>query len=430
MQLTLEAGLTSRLTVGVNVPVVFSFASAVADLNRTSPSPANVALNPGRTSAAAAAAAARVLSQANAAVSSLQGSYPACFGPSPPPSCSATINLASSVAALGSGVSLGYGATGRFAPMAGGSLHTQLLARFATLNTALRSALGLATDPITARPTPAPVRMGLNDLNTMLLTPAFGISADTLTSLERTALGDVELSARYLWANTLAPAPPDSAKRAPGGVRWRSVAGVTVRLPTDPPPYLGQLLDPGAGDAATAIELRSTTDLAAGAHFWASITGRYGSLLADKVRRRVPVAGAEIFPLASQAYDVDRKLGDYAELEVTPRWMFSDYFAVSADYVLFLRRGDRYSMFYGPAIPAVGGFPFPDATLLNTGHQTAQRAGFGLTYSSLAARDRGKTGFPFEVRYQRLQTIAGEGTPFTTLDRLEFRLYTNMFGRR
>ena len=178
------------------------------------------------------------------------------------------------------------------------------------------------------------------------------------------------------------------------------------------------------------IEARSTTDVAVGNSFWMSLTGRYGSLLADKVRRRVPVTAGEIFPLASQVVEVERKLGDYAEIEVTPRWMFGDYFAVSADYQAFLRRGDRYSV--APAAIAAGGFPVvagPDATLLNTSHQSAQRAGFGLTYSTLAARARGKTGFPFEVRYQRLQVIAGEGTPFTTEDRLEFRVLTRLFGK-
>ena len=244
MALSVEAGLTSRLTVGLRVPVVFSYASAVADLNRTNPSPANVALNPGRTDPAAAAAAASVLSQATAAVTALQGAYPSCFGPSPPPLCGATITLAASVSALGTGVSASYGATGRFAPIAGGALHTQLLARFATLNAQLRTALGIGTDPLTSRPTPAPVRMGLGDLNTMLFTPAFGIGADTLTSLERTALGDVEIGARYAWANTMVRVTRDSTAAAPSGLHWRSVAGLTLRLPTSPPPYLGQLLDP------------------------------------------------------------------------------------------------------------------------------------------------------------------------------------------
>ena len=434
MPLTIEAGVTSRLTIGISVPVVFTYASAVADLNRNNPSSANVALNPGRTNTAAAAAAATVLSQATAAVTALQSAYPACFGASPAPSCAPTIALSGNVAWLGSGVSLGYGATGRFAPIAGGTLHTQLLSRFAALNTALRAALGVGSDPLTARPTAAPVRMGLNDLNAMLMTPAFGIDADTLTSLERTALGDVELSARYLLGSTLAPVSRDSAASIPVGLRWRAVAGVTVRLPMAARRYLGQLLDPGAGDGAPVLELRSTADIAAGRHFWASITGRYGSVFADREMRRVPVGVGEIFPQSGRILDVSRQLGDYAELEATPRWMFNDYFAVSAVYLLFMRRGDRYAMSRSGAVAAICcGLPAPaapDATLLNTSHQTAHRVGIGLTYSSLVARDRGTSGFPFEVRYQRLQTVAGEGTPFTSEDRLEFRLYTGLFGRR
>ena len=427
LPLGFELGITPRLTISLFVPLSLTYVSSVADLNRENPSPANVALNPGLSVAASAAQATNVQTQANAAVASLQFTYPSCFAPGAPPSCASTIALASNTSALGSGVVAAYGPTARFAPIAGSALQAQVLARFATLNTQLRAALGLSSDPITARPVPAPVRMALNDLNTFLFSPAFGMNADTLTSLERTALGDAELGARYLWVDGISAPPGDSA-RARGGPRFRSTAFVTVRLPTAPPPYLGQLLDPGAGEAATAIEWRSTTDVAVGENFWISVTGRYGMTLSDLVKRRVPSVTSQLLIPSNQVMEISRKPGDYAEVEAIPRWMFNDYFAVSADYVLFLKRGDRYEFPSGTGSPAVVGFPQP--ALLNTGHQTAQRIGVGFTYSTLASSARGKGHIPLEIRYQRLQTVGGEGTPFATQDRLEFRLYSNLYGRR
>ena len=429
---SLEVGVTSRLTMSLVVPISLTYVSAVADLNRANPSPANVALNPAFTVIAAALQATNVQTQATAAVASIRALYPACFAAGAPASCAPTVLLASNVGNLGAGVETTYGQGSRFAPIAGSALHTQVLARFTSLNAQLRSALGVASDPITARPLPASVRMTINDLNTFLFASAYGINADTLTSLERTALGDVAIGARYLWANGMALVPAESG-RARAALRFRSAAFVTLRLPTAPPPYLGQLLDPGSGDAATAIEWRSSTDVAAGENFWISVTGRYGMLIGDRVKRRLPITSGEIFIPSNQLAELERKLGDYAEFEMTPRWMFNDYFALSADYVLFMRRGDRYSgasSTGGVPIPAIFPGPvFPDAALLNTGHQTAQRVGIGFSYSTVASVARGKAGTPLEIRYQRLQTVGGEGTPFSTQDRLEFRIYTNLFGR-
>ena len=434
LPIALEYGITRRLTVGVMVPIVWTYASAVLDINRTAPTSANLALNPGLTAPVAATAAANVRTQALAAVAQLQSSYPACFGASPGPGCAPTIALANATTALGNGVATVYGATGKFAPITGSPLQTQVLARFASINAQLRAALGTppaASDPIAARPVAAPVAMGLADLNKVLFDPTFGLRTDTLTSLERTARGDIEVSAKYLWLDGLGDASlrSDSATRFnPHGVNLRSSAGLIVRLGTAARPYLGQFLDPGAGDGSTAIELRSTTDIVIGPNFWASVSATYASVLGDRIKRRVPASLAEIFPLAIRTFEVDRKMGDWATLEIAPRWAFSDYFGLSGHYLYFVRRGDRYS---GSVTvnDIVTGLPVTlDPSAMNTPHQVAHRLGLGFTYSTLAAHRKGKTGLAFDVTYQRVQVVSGENTPFLTQDRIALRFYTPILG--
>ena len=436
LPIAFEYGVTRRLTVGVVLPIAWTYAGAALDINRTLPTPANLAINPGLATVAAASAAATVKTQALAAVAQLQAAYPACFGAAPGPGCTPTITLAAVTAALGNGVATVYGATGKFAPIAGSPLQTQVLARFTSINAQLRTALGTpagSPDPIVARPVAAPVPMGLGDLNKMLFDPAFGLSTDTLTVLERNAGGDIEVSAKYLWLDGLGDASThgDSAARFDAhGVNLRSSAGVIVRVGTAARPYPGQFLDPGAGDGSTAIALRSTTDIVVGTSFWASVSATYATVLADRVKRRLPASGSDVLPMLLGTYEVDRRMGDWATLEITPRWVFSDYFGVSGYYQFFVRRGDRYTGASTVVANAGGGTFTFDPAALNTSHQLAHRVGLGFTYSTVAAHRKGKTGLALDITYQRVQVVSGENTPFMMQDRIAMRFYTPILGGR
>ena len=429
-----ELGLSRRLTIGVSIPLVLSYVSAAFDINRLDPTPANLGLNPGFGTNAIGASALSVQTQAIAAVNALQAAFPACFTSTPGAGCTPTIVLARNTTALGAGVAGVYGSTGRFAPVAGSALDNALTARFSAINTQLRAALGIpagGTDPITARPVAAAARMAVGDFNTLLLSSPYGVRSDTLTVLERTALGDAEVSARYQWLNTFEGATIDSGRANPAGLRLRSVAGLTVRLGTAARPYSGKPLDLGAGDGATGIELRSTTDLVVGDHFWASVTGRYTRMLADQVDRRIPLSSAEAIVPISRKASIQRQLGDYAELEVTPRWMFNDYFAVSADYYLYLRKATLFTGGIITITDPYSGAPLNlDPSVLNVAHQVAQRVGFGLAYSTVAAAGRRQTRIPLDIRWQRIMTVGGENTPFAFQDRLELRVITSLFGRK
>ncbi len=431
---TFEFGLTRRLTLTATVPLVLSYAGAVFDINRVDPTTANVGLNPGFGSNAIGGQATAVQTQANAAVTALQAAFPACFGPSPGGGCAGTIALARNTAALGSGVARVYGTAGRFAPFAASPLHTALQARFSNINGQLRAALGLApgaTDPITARPIPAVTRMALGDFNTVLYGGGYGVQSDTLTVLERTAMGDAEASLRFQWLNTLDGAPRDSGRANPKGLHLRSTAGLAFKLGNAAKPYLGKPLDVGAGDGAMGVEVRSSTDVVWGDHFWASITGRYTHLLAQDVDRRIPLSADEAIIPISRTATIRRQLGAYADLEITPRWMFNDAFGISADYQLLLRRSTTFSGGPITITDPYSGSPLTlDPSVLGTPRQIAHRVGFGVAYSTVAAAARGKTGIPLDVRWQRIMTVGGENTPFLFQDRIELRVITSLFGRK
>jgi hypothetical protein len=98
---------------------------------------------------------------------------------------------------------------------------------------------------------------------------------------------------------------------------------------------------------------------------------------------------------------------------------------------------DRFTLTAGDPLNAVvpalatltPNFPVPggnrpaglDGVLSWGGHE--QRAGFGFTYSSVSARQRGKGGIPLEVSYLHQETFSGLGLPRRTTEGMELRLY-------
>jgi len=126
---------------------------------------------------------------------------------------------------------------------------------------------------------------------------------------------------------------------------------------------------------------------------------------------------------------VSRDLGDYIELEASPRYVYNDYLSLSANWRYRRKSEDKYTGMFATEDPT--GQPVTlDASVLGMGTElTEQRIGGGLSYSTLRAYDRGRSPLPLEVQLSHWQTVSGSGyapKQFTT--QLQLRYYTRLFG--
>ena len=72
-----------------------------------------------------------------------------------------------------------------------------------------------------------------------------------------------------------------------------------------------------------------------------------------------------------------------------------------------------------------------DASTLNLETEAREhRFGGGISYSTLAAYERGKARLPLEVTLFHYETTAGSGgnTPKLATDQVQLRFYTRLFG--
>jgi hypothetical protein len=437
--LSLEAGITRRLTFRASVPIVHSRHTVFVNMNPTR-FEGNVAINPAFASAQAQATNRGVTMQFLNAASTLQQVLAACQANPAGPNC-ATINgerqtlqtLIAQGTSFANGVTQVYGAL--VVPVTGSAAQNKINARDSSLTAQFNAAFQLAGLPglTLADPVAAPARAGRAELDSVLTDTTFGIAADSLRDADTYGVGDAEVSATFLLFDTFHG--NDTLRIHPHGFQMRTAVTGLVRLGTGKPPAENVLLDPGTGTGENAVEAHASTDLLFGRHLWATVTARGTYQLSDNVVTRIPgVAGQVLDPLYSRT-TVRRQLGNAFEIEVDPRYTVNDYFAIYGLYTLRHKNDDSYTgtLSLDSAQTGIGPVRLDAAILgLNTAY-TAQRIGFGLTFSTLAAAAlRKHINLPVELSYLHYETITGTGgyLPKTIVDRVSARVYLRLFGRR
>jgi hypothetical protein len=159
------------------------------------------------------------------------------------------------------------------------------------------------------------------------------------------------------------------------------------------------------------------------------VVGRYGAQLVDQRTYRIPDVARNPFIMKYREQVVSRDLGDYIELEASPRWVYNDYLSLSANY-LYRRKGeDKYTGVFTTEDPS--GEPITlDASILGVGtEQREQRIGGGASFSTLRAYDQGRSRIPIEVQFSHWQSISGSGySPKQFTTQIQMRYYTRLFG--
>ena len=428
--LAAELGLTRRLSVGVLVPIVRARTTVVV---RTNPqgNEANLGVNPalveGTSGSTARARNEAFFAAFSAARAALADSVAAC-ATSASPNCGSFAALVPTVDAMFLGLSLVYAASdtsGHFVPITGTAVDQNLRERLARLAEEL-GALGLGTVPASG---PAAATNGIlqADVQRILTDPRFGFGAEALEDVTRTGVGDIEVDAKLQLLNTVS----GDARSVARGLNARGAVGLIVRLGTGRPDSPDHLADIGTGQGQTDVELRSQWDLLIGRRFWATVGGRYGWQLADEQVLRI-TPGHLPLALAYRRQRVSRDLGDYLELEASPRWAVNDYFAVGGQYRFRSKGKDRYAGSFFVK-PPVGDSVSLDASVLAAETEEREhRIAAGISYSTLAGGNRGRARLPIELSYQHWWSIAGSGgrTPRAAQDVVQLRAYLTLFGGR
>jgi hypothetical protein len=416
--LSVEYGLTSRISLGVVVPIVQSRTVVTSQLNGKSDSTANVAPNPAAFFgvSAAYAANAAVADGLTAARAQLQALLSTCaLNPSAAGCAALSGKTAQATALLAAtsafvlGVNNLYGTSADDAPgsplvpISGEAVQTAIDAKLAAMRTEYQSyGVNAGTGALFA----AQAAAANSQFSSLITKVDYGIELDSLGITQQTTIGDIELLAAATLFNTFA---------ATEGMKLRGAAAGVVRLGTGHPARANRPYDVATGDGQMDFEVRGAMDALVG-RFLTTVAGTFTVQTGSVETTRLPnVPGAVFgldFPVAGSI-----KYGNMASARINPRFLITNSLMVGALGAGSWRGADQVTVTgFNPA-----GTPFG-----NPNSFTTYSGGLTLSYSNLASpTGTGGLGFPAEVVFSHLETLGASaaGVEKATRDAIELRIY-------
>jgi hypothetical protein len=425
----LDFAVTSRLVLGVAVPIVRSRSYAfLAGPDSTAASQGNVGFNPNLVAPGTYAsfrdevdsALIALQTQAVSGPPALQSQAQALYSQLQPFLCglyqvgagnafngSSPCFVTGSAGGAGAADFLPWGAT-----EAGDSLTTRL-GRAQTDYEALRqqyAALGTSIPGFASVYSLPATALDSNDLRRYVSDPAFPIAAETLTTVVRTGIGDIELGGWYQLAM---------------GPRWRSQLGAVYRLGTGTMDKPDNLIDVGTGDGQADVELFTRNDVVFSPKLWLHAGARAGVQFADELQRRVAPYYMPYAP-ASTTTSLRRKLGSYLALDLVPNWQLDESFGVGLGYHYFHQAATTFE-YVNPGDSLTIGMP---ASVLGQATAvTRMRVGAGVTFSTLNRYAAGRAKVPYRVTWSYQKTLYGRGGQVerSSVMHLGFEFYLSPF---
>jgi hypothetical protein len=436
--ISLEYGLTSRLSLGLVVPIVQTrrVARALVNQDTSAAFRATVAYVPVGARGTAAAANLSFATAYQRAADSLGARITRCqLNPAGADCGGVNANAAAAAAALAEAQSfaaaaraLGTDATHAVvAPLTAGPLATAINAQQVLLNQQLQLLLGTgfgATTGVYTAPFPfAYIDLQGNDRagTQGLLQSTLGGGLDSIFTTNRLGIGDISVSAQYLVFDHF---QRDSLPVR--GLQSRFAVTGVVRFNTSRPDSAQNLVDIGTGEGA-GVEVRSAYDLIAG-HFGSTIGLRY-----LKYFPRTVTAALVGDPQAPWIYPLfgsrQRTAGSVLGIDFTPRLLLNQSLAIDGAYG-FERVGPvTYDTPDLSLVQPCPGCTFPPVVTQSGSTTTAQRLGIGFRYSTVDAYFRHRAPYPVEVSFLHLTTITGDALlPRTQQDQIQVRLYYRLRG--
>lgn len=421
-----QYGLTSKLTLGVVVPLVESRTTLIAGLNQKLGS-ANVGLNPalGGNAQSALGQNAALVASLRAAADTLQRRLTFCQA-SPSNALCATINgqqaaataLIQTTSSFASALERLYGTDASshpgdaFVPLASDPAQAAVGTEISTLGTQYQAFLNanVVTGSVTGAIAPA----ARDQLQALLA----GFGHDSVQVADRSSIGDISVGATYQLFNSFG----DTSAAALAGHHARVAMNGTFRIGTGQPANRNRFFDNGTGYGQSGIAGGAAADVQWGRRIVASAVGSYTHQLGTIDVNRVPNAANAVFPLGAGVAGT-YSAGDVMTLALIPRIRLAGYFSVNGQYSIVYSAADKYALSAGvtgdTVTRAAPVAPYGVASA------TAQQVGFGFSYSTVMGPDRAPGRLPFEVSFSHLETIAGSGGPVakTFRDQIELRVF-------
>ena len=437
--LVTELGLTRRLSLGVVVP----FVDTRHDVRlRANPNgEGNVGFNPASIGGLAAARqqntqlVGTLLGAARGVEQALGLPAGGCAGQASQP-CQLVLGARAFAGGVGQiyGAdpipAIGYaGAAGSpFVPLGASAAQTAIVTRAVGLLRLLTQNPGATL----AGPFGAPANLSLANAQTILTQGAFGVGAEPVAPVTRRGLGDLEVAAKYSLYNDFGFDDPN-ARLTPGqGLKLRTALTGVVRVGSGLAENPRNFVDVPTGTGAHALGLRSTTDVVAGARFFGSLGLRYTAQLPDDQVVRIIDQPERVLAASYREQKVRRDLGDFFEIEATPRLVLTDWLLVAGQWSYRYKDRDQYrGRFTIPgATTGFGDLTLDARTLSAETEAREHRLGGGVSLSSVKAFARGRAPLPGELTYTVQRSVMGYGgaVPVVTLHQLQLRLYARVFG--
>lgn len=415
--LILEFGASSRLTLGVVVPLVETRVTMYSQLNPP-PLNANVGPNPARVDQSILTRNAGLVQSLRRAADSLGKSLANCHAAPASPGCSDLLgqestaqSLIQSTGTMAAALEDLYGTSAEhpgqsYVPLSANASQQAIDNRIVGLGTQYQSLLksNLISGSVTGAFAP-----GAQAAFQQLLLAS---GRDTIGAVDRTSIGDVTVGATYQLVNTYG----DTTRTG----QYRVALNAAFRFGTGEPANGNRLFDMSTGYGQPGVIVGGAADVRFSRRVSLTALGTYTAQLGTIDVPHVPNAGDVIFPLtdAPGTYSA----GNVLNLLVIPRYRLSGYFALNGQYSLLHSGADQYTVNAGAGQTAPSApFGLDAATL--------QQVGIGFAYSTVSGADPGPGRIPFEVSFNHLETISASGgpAPKSFRDQIEFRVY---FGRR
>jgi hypothetical protein len=437
--IALEYGVTSRLTLGLVVPIVQTRRVARAHVNEDTSAAirATVAYVPVGARTTAATMNLTVATAYQRAADSLGARITRCQQNPAGADCGG-VNADAAAAAAARAQAQSFAAAARalgtdaahavVAPLANTALADSIDARRILLNQQLVQYLGAgygATSGIFTAPFPfSYIDLQGNDAARTegLLQSTLGGGLDSVFTTDRLSVGDISISAQYLLFDHF---QRDSLPVR--GVQTRLAVGGAWRFNTSRADSTRNLTDIRTGDGA-GVELHSVMDLIVG-HFGSTVGARY--LKSFPRTQGAPLLGD---PTAPWPYPVfgnrSRTAGTVMGLDVTPRLLLDQSFSIDGHYGIERVGPTTWDTPDVSLIDPCVGCVLPGVVTETGGTTTAQRLGIGFRYSTVDAYFRRQARYPVEVSFTHLTTITGDpGLERISRDQIQVRLYYRLLGR-
>jgi hypothetical protein len=401
-------GLSDRLTVRVNLPIVTTRSQVTFTSDSTNANVGWNLANENYGTATTAAEAAALIGQLTVAIGQIEALIAGgSFGCPTGPACDqARASVTRATALLGNLLSITGLAAGSdvtpFAPLATSAEGTAVLAELAAVATELQT---LGADPLTAALPLPDAKLSADDINNTLLGGS-EFSAFPLAFNRQTSIGDIEVGARFgLLMNPTT----------------RAVLSAQVRLPTGRVDRADNFVDLPTGDGQMDVQVGLEGAFEPGRAVGLSFGASYTLQMPGTLDRRVTTPDSALVP-ASWQYAVQRNLGDIIQLSAYPTIRLSDVLRVFGS-VHYYRKG-RDTFTYPGASP--DGAPALAPLEVETEMRMVSYGG-GIAYRSDRTTGR---ALPIEagVNYRAAFNGSGGQTPKTSSMNLYLRLFFRVFG--